>query len=434
MDFRPHSKKQQDAIFATERITLCSTGIQFGKSTIGAIKLKMLIHQNPGPGCNYIIVAPTYKILSQATLPAFRKFMEGFGEYKKSDSCFEMHSGAKIWCRTGTDPDSIVGITDVYGIWGDEAGKFTLYFWENILGRSKIKQCPVILTTSLYSRNWLAKNLIPKALAGDKTIHLCQAFSDENPFFPKEEMEEARATMAPARFAMMYGGIPGKMEGLVYDCFDDVQNICDPFELPEGSKVYAGIDWGYTHPFVCIVGAKLPNGDYRIVDEFCKARLTIGDIAPKLHELKNKWNIKRFYAGPDQPGLIEQLRKSKLPITAANNDVKRGIDIVYGLTKTRKLKYFKGATPHLINEKETYHWPEEKDLRPDQDTKDPNPVKQDDDCHDAERYLMISIASKPTELTKPKVPLHRSMDTKPETVAERIKRLKSKRNKKTETW
>ena len=36
----------------------------------------------------------------------------------------QIYGGGKVWCRTGTDPDSIVGITNVRAIWGDEAGLF----------------------------------------------------------------------------------------------------------------------------------------------------------------------------------------------------------------------------------------------------------------------------------------------------------------------
>ena len=115
--FECHSDKQEEALFSDKRITLCSTGIQWGKTTVGAVKLKLWVHENPGPECNYIVTAPNYKILQQASLPALLKVFDGCGEYKKADAIFEMYSGAKIFCRTATDPDSIVGITNVYGIW-----------------------------------------------------------------------------------------------------------------------------------------------------------------------------------------------------------------------------------------------------------------------------------------------------------------------------
>lgn len=431
--FKPHSEKQDLALFSTKRITLCSTGIQWGKTRLGAVKMKMLIHQNPGKDCNYIITAPNFKIMQQATLPAFLSIMEGCGEYKKADACFEVSSGAKVFCRTATDPDSIVGITNVYGIWGDEAGLYPFYFWINIQGRSRFKQCPIILTTSLYSFNWVAKELIRETERGlREDVHLCQAESRENPYFPEEEYERAKATMNPARFAMMYGGRPNKMEGLVYDCFDEDINIVKPFDLPSGTAVYAGIDWGYTQPFACTVVAKLPTGRFIAVSELVRTRMTISEIIEVLKQRQRIWDIQRFYCGPDQPGSIKELNRAGLAASPAENDVKKGVDLVYTLIKERRFQVFKDSCPNLMDEFENYHWPDEKDLKPDQDDKDPNPVKQDDHSSDSLRYVLISIARKRTEKLKPKVP----NPTKPqhETIEQRLKRLKSRNQKKFETW
>lgn len=434
MIFEPHSQKQEDAVFSNKRIVLCSTGIQWGKTKVGAVRTKMLIHKYHGPDCNHLVTAPNFKILNQASLPEFKRFMKGFGEYKKVDAVFECYSGAKVYFRTATDPDSIVGITNVYSIWGDEAGKYPFYFWTNILGRSRFKQCPITLTTSLYSFNWVAKDLIRAVERGlREDIHLCQAESRENPYFPLEEYEQAKATMQPARFAMMYGGRPSKMEGMVYDCFDEAINIVDPFELPEGTKVWAGIDWGYSQPFACSIVAKTPNGHYVLVSEVYQTRLTISEIIDVLKQRQKIWDIQRFYCGPDQPANIQELNRAGLRATAANNEVKKGIDLVYSLIQSGKFRIFRSKAPNICDEFENYHWPEPKDLRPDQDEKDPNPVKQDDHGLDSLRYCLVSIAKKMTERSAPKTPSY-NKSGKNETTQQRLKRLKSKKQKTHETW
>ena len=433
MIFEPHTDKQEQALFSDKRITLCSTGIQWGKTTVGATKLKMLVHQNPGPNCNYIVTAPNYKIMKQACLPELLKVMEGCGEYKKADAVYEVSSGAKIFCRTATDPDSIVGITNVYGIWGDEAGKYPYYFWVNIQGRSRFKQCPIILTTSLYSFNWVCKELIRETERGIRDdVYLCQAESRENPYFPEEEYYKAKAQLSPARFAMMYGGRPSKMEGLVYDCFDEGINVVKPFDLPTGTTVYAGIDWGYTQPFACMIVAKLPTGRYIVVSEVVKSKLTINDIVEVLKQRQQIWDIRRFYAGPDQPGSIKELNKAGLFCSPAENDVKKGVDFVYSLIQEGKLRFFDKQVPHVLDEMENYHWPEPKDLKPDEDEKDPNPVKQDDHALDALRYCLVSIARKRVDKLTPKVPQKKVKQA--ETVEARLKRLKKKKRTGTERW
>ena len=94
--FRPHSPKQQSALLSNKKINLIATGVQWGKTTVGAVWLKRHIHNTSGEGSNYIIYAPTYKILQQSTLPAFLKAMAGTGVYRKSDSVFEINGARTV--------------------------------------------------------------------------------------------------------------------------------------------------------------------------------------------------------------------------------------------------------------------------------------------------------------------------------------------------
>ena len=252
---KAHSDKQNRCLFSDKRIVILACGIQFGKTFVGALRTKLYMHKHTDPLDNFLIVAPTYKILQQATLPAFLKLMEGYGTYHKVDAMFKMYHGGTCYFRTGTDPDSIVGITNVRHVWGDEAGLFSLYFHENIQARAAFKQAPIIYTTSPYSMNWLYTDYIRPFHRG-KDLHtdveLVQARSDENPYFPKAEFELKKRTMDPRRFNMVFGGEFHKLEGLVYNCFDEEVHITDHSPKSSGTVV-AGVDWGYTNPSVIVV-------------------------------------------------------------------------------------------------------------------------------------------------------------------------------------
>lgn len=436
-DFEPHSVKQDAALFSSKKITLCATGIQWGKTKVGAIRTKLLCHQYPDVGMNHIIVAPSYKILKQATLPGFFDIMKGLGEYKSVDAVFELHTGAKVWCRTGTDPDSIVGITDVYSIWGDEAGLFSYYFYQNIMGRSRTKSCPVTFTTSPYSYNWVARDIIEAHNSGRRDdIHLCQAASEENPYFPKKEFEAARLTMSKHDFDMMYGGLFLKRAGLVYDCFEEKINVVPSFDLPEGTKFYAGIDWGYTQPFACCIIAATPDHYFYVVSEVYETRLSINEIVDILRQRRQIWNIENFFAGPDQPGHIQELNKAGLRCQGADNNVKLGVDDVYKTIKSGHLKFFKNSSPNIIDEIDSYHWPSKKELDSDQDDKDPNPVKQNDHGLDALRYVMRSIINRAPDYKKsmktPAEGRRKSLDDM--SLQEKLKRLRKKSRPAHEIW
>lgn len=78
----------------------------------------MAMHKYTAETDAFIVAAPTYKIMQQATLPEFLKVMRGFGEYHKGDAMFKMNNGGTCYMRTATDPDSVVGITNCRSIWG----------------------------------------------------------------------------------------------------------------------------------------------------------------------------------------------------------------------------------------------------------------------------------------------------------------------------
>ena len=273
LEFKPHSAKQNVAIWSPKPIVVCATGIQGGKTRVGAVKGMMVMHKFCRPDDNFLILAPTYKIMQQSTLPAFLSVMQGLGTFSKVDGVFKIHGGGTCYFRTATDPDSIVGVTNVRFIWGDEAGLYSLYFWENMQARAAFKQAQIVLTTSPYTLNWIYKELIrPIMKEGPEArpdVELIRAKSIENPYFPLEYYEAKRKTMDTRRFEMMFGGEWNKFQGLVYDCFDEFETTCDPFPLPKGTEVYAGVDWGTTHPFVIHVRAITPDKmHYQIAEHY----------------------------------------------------------------------------------------------------------------------------------------------------------------------
>lgn len=354
----------------------------------------MQISRNPNADCNYLIVSPTYKIMQQSTLPAFLKVMDGLGKYHKQDSIFEFNGGALCYLRTATDPDSIVGITNVYAIWGDEAGLYGLYLWENMQARAAFKKAQILLTTSPYTLNWIYKDLIRPKLKDHKAradVEYLRARSIDNPYFPKEYYERMRDTMDDRRFRAMFGGNFEKMEGLVYDCFDEDLNSITPFDLPKGTRYYAGVDWGTTAPFVIVLLAITPTGErYQVLERY-KTGLTILDMIAVAKQLKQYYPIEMFWADPSAPGYIEEFSRSGLPCAAAKNDIMPGIGLVYELVKTRRYKLFRGDNRFTIDEMETYHFPSDKDeIKADTAIKDTVPVKQGDHAMDALRYCVVS--------------------------------------------
>lgn len=433
MEFQAHSDKQFDAITSDAKITGVVTGIQWGKTSAGALWLKRLMHTHVSNKDAFILTAPNYKIMAQSSLPAFLTVMEGDGEYNKQDAVFTTRWGSKCYMRTGTDPNSVVGITNVRGIWADEAGMYGLYFWENIQTRASFKDAPIIITTSPYALNWVYKDIIRAVERGNAPyINLIQAASWENPYFPKADIERRKKTMDARRFAATYGGKFSRMQGLVYDCFDEEVHVIEPFQLPVGTFYVGGIDWGFTEPFVFTIRAITPDNHHYQVSETYRSGLRLSEIVEICRQKHAIYGLKMVYCGPDRPENIQELCSAGIPATPAVNDVRLGIDRHYELIKTGKYKIFKGSSPFTIDELDTYHYPAPDDLDPDQDAKDSKPVAQNDHAMDSNRYISV-MTYKGNLAKKPSVAQDESKKKLSE-VEETRRLLKNKRNPQTENW
>jgi hypothetical protein len=243
---------------------------------------------------------------------------------------------------------------------------------------------------------WLYKDYIkPFQKQDPEILKICdviQATSQENPYFPFEEYEQKKKTMDSRRFNMMYGGRFDRMDGLVYDCADEEALVIEPFELPIGTIFEAGVDWGYVHPFAMVVRAVTPEKKHYQVYEMKKAGMTINQMIDAAKQLLTIYPVRLFNADPARPEYIDMFNFEGIPTIKANNDIAVGIDRHYELIKTGRYKIFRGHHKHTIDELEKYHYPETKlDIKADQDIKDPNPVKQDDDVLDANRYVTMSL-------------------------------------------
>jgi hypothetical protein len=391
--FRPHSLKQERAIKTRKPILLLGTGTQWGKTNVGAVRMKQMTHTYTESSDNFLITAPTYKILKQSTLPAFLDIMKDCGRYNHTEGEFKVKGGGTVFLRTETHPDSIVGITNIKHIWGDEAGKYRLYFWENLQARADFCGCGIDLTTSPYSMNWIPKELIKPTERGQRDdVEYIQAASWENPYHSlhkPENLEQKRRTMDARRFDMIYGGLFGQMAGLVYNCFDEDLHVVKPFQLPTGTRYFGGIDWGFNDPFVLKVRAITPTGHHFAISEFYKIGMTPSEIITVVKQKKETFGITTFFADPSRPEYIEELNRNGISCLPAENKITHGVGLHYDLIKSGKYQLFAQANLKTLDEYSTYHYPEPEELAPDEDSKEILPVGQGDHCMDAERYITV---------------------------------------------
>lgn len=380
-------KFQEQAFRSTKKIIAMSAGIQSGKTLLGHIWAGTRAIAAP-KNSNTIICAPTYKILKQATLPGFLNTFQRYGRFNKVDMEFHWHHGVITYIRSLSDPNSMEGITNVYGgIWLDEGGLISRFAWENVEGRAAFGKAPVLITTTPYALNWLYKMWLDWKDGGRDDVEFIQFSSTDNPYFPEDEFERQKKLLDPRRFAMKYCGQFGKMEGLV---FMDI-NTCQSKPMPAGTRYFAGVDWGFTNPTVIVIRALTPEGVHYRVSEFYKSGMTIEETVRVCQQRQQIYNIELFVCDPSNPHNIDALNRGGCTALGGMNDIRPGIDRQIELFKTDKFFIFEDENPYGIDEYSTYHYGEPRELKIDDDAKEQLPIKSGDHGIDADRYITMYL-------------------------------------------
>lgn len=314
-------------------------------------------------------------MLVRATVPMLIEAFRGTlaeGEYKQSKNQYLLPDGGVIWIGSADRPETLEG-GQIRAAWLDEAGQMKYQAWVVIQARLGLKMGRVLLTTTPYAMNWLYTEFYKRYMENDKDYEVVQFYSIDNPLYPKEEYERARATLDPNLFEMRYQGHFRKMEGLCYPDFN-AECIADDFPIPSDWQKAGGMDFGFNNPMVVLYGALGNDDNFYIYKEIYVKGSLLSDMAERME--------KRVPTYPDPSGKqeIEELSALGVNTEKANNDVNMGIERVNARVKTRRLKVFRSCK-NLIDEFETYHWMKDKD----------KPAKENDHCLDALRYMIMGI-------------------------------------------
>ena len=371
-----HLHPQQARAFSDPaRFVAAIAGTGGGKTYLGPLWLSERIAEHPeGP---FLVVSPTYKILSRATMPMLVATFRGTdfeGVWKETKGQYVLPTGGIIYTGSADRPESLEG-GQYWAAWLDEGGQMTYWLWVVIQARLGQHQGRCLITTTPYATNWLKKEWYDRWRAGDADYAVIQWPSDANPAYPRAELLRAKATLAPAIFEMRYLGQFRQMEGLVYPEF--VNCIADNREVPEGWRRVGGIDWGFSAPTVVLTGAVDADDVLWIYHEWAKPGTV---AAERTAQLKPQV---AYYADPADKTAAEEVRRLGGLVREANNAVAEGIARVTARIRTGRLKVMRDACPVLIDEAEMYHYKE--------DDESDKPVKEADHAMDALRYLIAGL-------------------------------------------
>lgn len=375
-------KFQSEAVFAKERFIALVAGLQSGKTLGGSVWAR--IQFDTFPNDSGLIAAPTYKILTQSTLPKFFEINPDLKKYyKKGDNEILIPNRGTIFIRSTENPNVLEGMT-LRWAWLDEAGQMKLDAWVNIQGRLSILQGKLFITTTPYTLNWLFTDFYEQAKKGTAEYKVVQFKSSDNPYFPKEEYERVKGTMDARTFRRRYDGLFEKMEGLVYDDLGTA-DIVEPKKL-NFKEVIAGVDWGFNHPAaIAIIGITNDN-EYYLIDEYYKSGKTTSEIIEKCNYFKDIYKVRFWYPDSAEPDRLEEMKRAGLHPREVNKNsgsIIKGIDCIRNLIRQNRFKIFNTCI-YTQEEFSLYAYPEEGI------GKDEEPIKENDHLMDAIRYAIYT--------------------------------------------
>lgn len=156
-------------------------GVGSGKTRAGIIEA----FRQP-PKSNGMIVAPTYKMLEDATL---RTFLELAREakilvsYKQDKRIAELHGGRTITFRSGEDPDTLRG-PNLGWFMLDEAAMLDEIVWLIMVGRIRELPSKGWAVTTPRGKNWLYKRF-----TSGSDYDIIKSSTRDNPFLPDGYVE-----------------------------------------------------------------------------------------------------------------------------------------------------------------------------------------------------------------------------------------------------
>jgi len=166
-------------------------GVGSGKSRAGAVE----VLRQPA-GSTGMVVAPTYKMLRQATLDSFLEVarpvvvslpdmpdlddedIDLISEWNKSEQEIRLATGMTIYLRSAELPDNLRG-PSLGWFWLDEAAMMDAIVWSIMIGRLRREPERGWLTTTPRGFNWIHNEFVAKR---DPDYHVIRSHTRSNPF------------------------------------------------------------------------------------------------------------------------------------------------------------------------------------------------------------------------------------------------------------
>ena len=243
-----------------------------GKSWSVRTKAKLLSLPEKYAGIRILIVRRTYPELINNHINILRKELIGIARYNDKDKVLKFNNGSTInfmYCAKDADLDRLQGVEyDI--IFLDEATQLSEYQMKTIVACLRgvndfPKRVYYTCNPGGQGHHYIKRIFIDRRYEDGEDpddYTFIQSLVTDNKVLLESQpdyIKQLEALPPKLREAWLYGSWD-IFEGQFFEDFMDMPDhygdrqwthVIDPFEIPDGWKIYRSFDWGYNKPFSC---------------------------------------------------------------------------------------------------------------------------------------------------------------------------------------
>lgn len=395
------SEKQRQILrfpYSSYDALICDGAVRSGKTSIMSLSFFLWAMGNFS-GCSFAFCGKSVGAVDRnivQPLLGIRYLQQNFDvKYNRGGHVIVARRGLKenrFYLFGGKDESSytlIQGVT-LAGVLLDEVALMPRSFVEQALARCSVTGAKLWFNCNPEGpEHWFRKEWILQP-EKHRALHL-HFTMDDNPSLSEETRQRYYSMYSGIFYQRYILGLWVMSEGLIYDMFDQTENLYReaPVDLVWSGVRTIACDYGTTNPSVFLDvydydGTLYIAREYRWDSREEHRQKTDKEYADDLLTFMGKdWCT--VLVDPSAASFIAELRSRGVYVLPADNEVLDGIRRTAALLQSRKIKIHESCAG-LIDELGTYIWDEKASMRGEE-----RPVKERDHGPDALRYFVNTL-------------------------------------------
>jgi PBSX family phage terminase large subunit len=391
----PTGLQRRSIVESQARINLWTGAVRSGK-TIACI-IRWLDFIARGPQGDLMMVGKTERTLKRTTLDPIAEIV-GDDQCRVNWGMGEARIlGRRVYLLGANDQraeEKLRGVT-LAGAYGDEMTTWFADFFGMLLSRLSLAGAKFFGTTNPDSpSHWLKRDWLDRA--SELSLAHFHFTIDDNPNLDPTTVADLKREFVGVWYQRYILGLWIEAAGRIYDEWDRSKFVVP--EVPQLYRRWLGIDFGRYNPFVAQLHGLGEDGRVYVAAEFrydgrkMKRQKSEPEYVKDLIQWLTAQGIQShdeswpewLFVDPSAASFMVELYRSEVSgVTAANNDVDKGLQLVASALATDRLRVH-GSCKGLLDEFPTYSWdPKAADRGIEQ------PLKKGDHSLDALRYGLM---------------------------------------------